>query len=124
MWRDIRNIAIKSSSRELLSTDIEECVLYDRSDGKHVEMTVCWVDSGEPLLSIGIYTQKALRTGNPAQSVEFSMAEARLLRDLLNRPAVASILDETKEHRMRRLPGFTLAEIEQLQKLLDEEAQS
>lgn len=98
------------SSRQFISTDIEELTTYNRTDGRHVEMTVCAVDSETSMFSATVYAG-----GNQEEeSLTLSIEEARLLRDLLNRPEVVELLEESG--RMPRM-GLTLAEMERLSKI-------
>lgn len=79
------------SSRLFLSTELEELITYDRIDGKHVEMTVCFVAKDEAVLSMSVYAQRG--TDISDEALVLSLPEARLLRDLLNRPEVAALLE-------------------------------
>lgn len=80
------------SSRLFLSTDVEDLLAYDRSDGKHVEMTVCFVARHEAVLSMSIYADR--HTSAPEEALVLSLPEGRMLRDLLNRPDVIALLED------------------------------
>ena len=80
------------ASRLFLSTDVEDLITYDRSDGKHVEMTVCFVARHEAVLSMSVYSDRTSDTVE--QALVLSLSEGRLLRDLLNRPDVAVLLED------------------------------
>lgn len=94
------------STRQFLSTDIEELTTYNRTDGRHVEMTVCAVDSETSMFSATVYAGQ-----QEEESISLSLQEARLLRDLLNRPEVVELLeaDDTTSRT-----GLTLAEMQRL----------
>lgn len=80
------------ASRLFVSTDIEDLVTYDRSDGKHVEMTVCFIARHEAVLSMSVYADRT--TDRTEEALVLSLSEGRLLRDLLNRPDVAVLLED------------------------------
>jgi hypothetical protein len=106
-------MGIIQSSRQFISTDIEELTSYNRTDGRHVEMTVCAVDDETSVFSATVYA------GNQEEeSLSLSLDEARLLRDLLNRPEVVELLEESHTPRM----GLTLAEMERLSKIIRKDA--
>lgn len=80
----------------------EDALIYDRRDGKRVEMALTHIPnvSGDavrgPILQLA--TRK-IRKGNntPNEYIGLSMEEARLLRDFLSRPEVSAWLDEEEE---------------------------
>ena len=98
---------IIKSSRQFISTDIEELTTYNRTDGRHVEMTVCAVDNETSMFSATVYA------GNQEEeSLSLTIEEVRLLRDLLNRPEIVELI-EADDHSSART-GLTLAEMEKL----------
>ena len=107
--------SILPGSRELVSTEIEEAVIYARTDGKQIDMALAFIDMQDPLLLLMQYVGKPSSENDAETGLVLSIDEARLLRDLLNRPTVVAILEETKEQRVRRSPGFTLEEVTRLQ---------
>lgn len=78
----------------------EHCLSYDRIDGKRVEMVITHVPNvsgdGEKPALLQIATRKLQRNPTLAlnEHVALSMEEARLLKDLLNRPEISAYLDE------------------------------
>lgn len=85
------------------STSFEDAITYDRIDGQSVEMVLSHLPnvSGDypptPTLTLASFRSSNNPKMKPHQHLELSMEEARLLRDLLNRPEVTEWLNEGME---------------------------
>ncbi|SRR5579885_1620006 len=84
------------------NTSAETCLSYDRQDGKRVEFVLCHlpkIDDRPCTPFLNLSTRKIARNPNcqPNEQLVLSLKEARLLRDFLNRPEVASWLEEEDE---------------------------
>lgn len=79
------------------SNFLEAGISYARSDGKQVDMTLLRADAHEPAkFCIGIYANK--KADQAEQLVELSLAEARMLRAVLNSGSVLDILEQDEQH--------------------------
>jgi hypothetical protein len=80
-------------------SSFETAITYHRTDETFGQLTL--VHEGHLLgpaeLVLAMYTMKGLQEGIAREEVTLSVAEARLLRDLLNRPEVAAVLDADDE---------------------------
>jgi len=85
---------VTTPARFVTKQDITAWMEYERSDGALVQLSVATggIDiTGQPYpscLSIAIYPE-----GDGCEEITLSLAEARMLRDLLNRPESAVILE-------------------------------
>lgn len=77
-------------------SSFETTISYDRTDGTHVGISIAHPlrFPDVPELVIGIYRKGE---GEPYSYQSYSMAEARLFRDFLNRREASASLDEEEE---------------------------
>lgn len=71
----------------------EITVVYDRSDDVHMEFALSKCQGVTPTFEITSFQLKENPNLDVFQEHRLSMAEARLLRDLLTRPEVVAYLD-------------------------------
>lgn len=74
-----------------------ETGLIRKGENWRVEMMVPHLEPLSPpalTLSLAVFRLKKNPNLNPSQLIEFSMEEARLLRDLLNRPEMVVYLEQ------------------------------
>ena len=89
--------SIVARTRECLGCEISQYVQYYRSNGEFVCMDISYFDDeSEAAFSVAIYGSEDKGLFDPKQIIDLNVEEVKLLRELLNRPEVVEMLDDTR----------------------------
>jgi hypothetical protein len=89
--------SVFATTPQFHDTPVETCFTYERKDGKKVDMAIVHHTQRNgvqisPALLIGVMRIKNNPNCATSEFVDLSIEEARILRDLLNKPEVQAIL--------------------------------